>query len=379
VVYADGPDGPLPDPSTLGLGEPSEVMLGWVVRQPSWLDDNEVPVTTFMSGLGTRRPVGSGRVRAVATRLSAVPGLLAGRLRPDVAVIGAVETTGGWRVANSPGFTISAARAATTGVIIERWPADQVTAVDRRPRLPPISVIDVLDRRDPPDPPQENRLGPEHAQIGRLVAGLIPDDATVQWGPGAVGASVVAALDRPVAVHSGLVTEELVELENRGLLARPAVAGYLWGGVELAQMVASGRLLLRDISETHDLSAISAIPRFVAINTALQVGLDGAANVETVGGRVVSGPGGHPDFAAGASRSAGGISVVALPATAGGRSNIVARPDVVSTPRADVDVVVTEYGIADLRGATVGERRERMAAIAAPEHRAELGDQDLNS
>jgi acyl-CoA hydrolase len=110
----------------------------------------------------------------------------------------------------------------------------------------------------------------------------------------------------------------------------------------------------------------------VAINTALQVGLDGSANVEAVGGRTVAGPGGHPDFAAGASRSPGGISIVALPSTSGGRSTIVARPDVVTTPGFDVDVVVTEHGAADLRGCDRRQRAERLVQVADPEHRERL-------
>jgi acyl-CoA hydrolase len=131
-------------------------------------------------------------------------------------------------------------------------------------------------------------------------------------------------------------------------------------------------LVLRDIAYTHDITAISCTPRFVAVNTALQVGLDGAVNVERVDGRLVSGPGGQPDFAAGASRSVGGLSVVGLPSASGPRSNIVVVPEAVSTPRSDVDVVVTEHGVADLRGCSDAERAVRMIAIAAPEHRPAL-------
>lgn len=349
------------------------MVLGWVVREPAWLERSDVAVTTLMSGIGTRRAVADGRARAVATRLSAIPGLLRGRLRPDVAVVSAVEAAGGWRLAASPGFAAVAAGAARRGVVVERWPAHLVPGAERRPPLPAAEIVSVVDRADRPDPSQENRIRPEHLEIGRLVAALVPDGATIQWGPGAVGASVVAALDRPVRVRSGLVTEELVELDRRGLLDGPAVAAYLWGGDDLAAMVAAGRLELRGIDHTHDLSDISNTPRFVAVNTALQVGLDGSANVEVAGGRTVSGPGGHPDFAAGASRSPGGLSIVALPATAGDRSTIVARPEVVSTPRADVDVVVTEFGVADLRGATAEERHRRLVAVAAPQHRPALG------
>jgi acyl-CoA hydrolase len=182
-----------------------------------------------------------------------------------------------------------------------------------------------------------------------------------------VGSAVVEALDRPVAVRSGLVGPELAGLAFRGLLAGKAEAAYVWGGTEVWDLVEA-----REVAYTHDISALSALERFVAVNTALQVGLDGAANVEVAGGRVVSGPGGHPDFAAGASRSPGGLSIVALPSTAGGRAPLDARPEVVSTPRSDVDVVVTEHGVADLRGLSDRERADALISVAAPEHREAL-------
>jgi acyl-CoA hydrolase len=256
-------------------------------------------------------------------------------------------------------------------VIVERWTGDPV------PGAPLISrdVAAVFVREDPPDPPPANSPTAVHRGIGELVASLIPRGATVQWGPGVIGASVIASLQQPVKVRSGLVTDELVSLDKAGLLEGTAEAAYVWGGSGLRGMIASGRLRLRGIQHTHDVSAISATEKFVAINTALQVGVDGAANVETVAGRIVSGAGGHPDFAMGASRSPGGISIVALPSTAGRRSTIVASPERVSTPRSDVDVVVTEHGIADLRGLDDPQRADRIIAVAAPEHRPELNTQ----
>ncbi|HET6873460.1 MAG TPA: acetyl-CoA hydrolase/transferase C-terminal domain-containing protein [Acidimicrobiales bacterium] len=376
AVYADGPDGPLPDPRSLHSVGPTgdlAVLLGWVVRPPGWLESSESPeaeISTLLIGAGLRKAVGAGRVRYVPARLSAVPGLLAGRLKPDVAVVGAMEEDGWWRLVGSPGWAAVAAASARQGVVIERWPSDAAPA--RGEMLPRVAVLSVLERTEPGDALPENRLGPEEQTIGRLVAGLVPAGATVQWGPGAIGAAVVDSLDRPVRVRSGLVTDELVALAGRGLLEGPAEAAYLWGGPDLHSMVGSGDLVLRPVSHTHDLTMISATRAFVAINTALQVGLDGAVNVESVGGRVVTGPGGHPDFAAGASRSPGGLSVVALKSTAGGRSTIVAAPEVVSTPRCDIDVVVTEHGAADLRGASPEERAERLVEIAAPEFREHL-------
>jgi acyl-CoA hydrolase len=137
-------------------------------------------------------------------------------------------------------------------------------------------------------------------------------------------------------------------------------------------MIETGEIVLREIDYTHDLTALSRIERFVAINTAFQVGLDGSANVEVVGGRIVSGPGGHPDFAAGASRSPFGISIVALPSTSHGHSTIVVHPDAVSTSHVDIDVVVTEHGIADLRHCDKKTRADRMIAISDPAHQEDL-------
>jgi Acetyl-CoA hydrolase/transferase C-terminal domain len=370
---ADGVDGPLVDPDALAsaaeLVEP-QVILGWVVRTPSWLEpdrDLPYPVTTLLVGAGTRAAVGAGRVSAVASRLSAVPSLLAGRLRPALAVVGAHADGRGWRLGGSPGWALAATRHASA-VIVEEWPGPP-------PRGAPLvegKVIEAIPRIDPPDPPPRNRFSPEHGVIGELVAGLVPEGATIQWGPGVVGASVVAALTKPVKVRSGLVTDELYDLARRGLLIGVAEAAYLWGGSDLKKMVEDGSLVLRGVDTIHDITAISGTDGFVAINTALQVGLDGAVNVEVVGGRVVAGPGGHPDFSAGASRSPGGLSVVALPSTSGRASNIVDRPDVVSTPRSDVDMVVTEHGVADLRGLNDRDRAERLIAVAAPEYREGL-------
>jgi acyl-CoA hydrolase len=288
-------------------------------------------------------------------------------MKPDVLVVGAHESSAGFTVAHSPGF-VSTALHHAKAVVVERWPGEPLAGAVVIER----DVAAVFERQDPPDPPPDNNPTAVHHAIGQLVANLIPDHATVQWGPGVIGASVVSWLRHPVRVRSGLVTDELVSLDKNGQLETIAEAAYLWGGAELRAMVEGGRLCLRGIEHTHDITAISVVERFVAINTALQVGLDGAANVETVGGRVVSGAGGHPDFALGASRSPGGMSIIALPSTSGGRSNIVAKPDTVSTPRSDVDIVVTEHGIADLRGLDDPGRRKRLVQIAAPEFREEL-------
>jgi len=222
-------------------------------------------------------------------------------------------------------------------------------------------------------PPAPRRPDQVELRIGRNVVQLLPDDPTLQFGPGGIAEAIIASLDSPVGIWSGLVTDAVAALAERGLLKDVATAAYTWGSAPLERLHADGGLRLRPVEETHDPAVPAGIPRFVACNTALQVGLDGSVNVEKVGRRWVAGIGGHADFCAGAARSPGGVSIIALRSTTKtGMSTIVPSVEVTSTPRCDVEVVVTEHGVADLRGLDDGERAERIAAIAALEHRDSL-------
>ena len=128
--------------------------------------------------------------------------------------------------------------------------------------------------------------------------------------------------------------------------------------------------------EIHDARALAALDGLVAVNSALSVDLAGQCNLEVAGGIAISGPGGAPDFARAAALSRGGCSIVALPATVeGGASRIVAALGhgvPISLGRADVDIIITEEGIADLRGKTAAERAVALIAIAAPSAREDL-------
>jgi acyl-CoA hydrolase len=115
------------------------------------------------------------------------------------------------------------------------------------------------------------------------------------------------------------------------------------------------------------------IDRFVAINSAVEVDLTGQINAEAIGGTYVGAVGGVGDFLRAAQASRGGVPVVALPSTAGRHSRIVPRVSgPVTIPRSDACVIVTEYGIADLRGLSLAQRIPRMIAVAHPDHRAQL-------
>ncbi|WP_267128223.1 acetyl-CoA hydrolase/transferase C-terminal domain-containing protein [Baekduia soli] len=133
---------------------------------------------------------------------------------------------------------------------------------------------------------------------------------------------------------------------------------------------------MRGIAYTHDPATLRRLERLTAVNAALEVDLTGQVNAETVAGRHVGAVGGQVDFVRAAMASPGGRAVITLPSTARGGtiSRIVPRlgDGVVTTSRADADVVVTEHGVADLRGMALSERARRLTAIADPAHREGL-------
>jgi acyl-CoA hydrolase len=226
--------------------------------------------------------------------------------------------------------------------------------------VPAGQVMIVGETGEPPGALPDAAPGPAHAAIARLIAPLIPAGARLQAGPSAVATALLGELAVPVRMDSGLLPEGVVDLDERGLLAADPVATYLAGGRRLHHW-ADGRPLLHPIEYTHDLGRLAAEPLF-AVNTAVEIDVDGQVNVEGTAASPLGGIGGHPDYAAAAARSVGGLSIVAVPTTHRGQPTLVrrlSRP--VSTPSHDVEVVVTERGVADLRGLS---RPERMSALS---------------
>jgi len=367
VAYADGPGSPRSAPATVaaavGLSDP-EVLLGWTLDDRPWLADPALRGTTVVPGYALAGAVADGRLRYLPRRLSAMPRLLA-ELRPDVAVVAGVRRGTDIALTGSVGWARSLVHEANA-VVVE---IDDEAPDLGGPRID-VQIAAVLDAPPAACSVSSRRPDDVDAAIARNVVSILPEDPTMQLGPGGIADAIVEALDRPVRLWTGLLTDAMARLHERGLLDGQATAAYVWGDGPVRELAARGRLRLTGIEETHDLTLVSAIDRFVATNTALQVGLDGSVNVERIGRRVVVGIGGHADFAAAAARSRGGVSVIAVRSTtSSGASTIVERVDVVSTPRCDVDVVVTEHGVADLREADDCERARLIAAIAAPEHR----------
>ena len=246
----------------------------------------------------------------------------------------------------------------------------------------PIEALDLVVEDDaPPFGAPDAAPSPALLSISKRVAELVPDGAAIQTGIGAAPAAMLQALKnhRNLVIRSGMVTEGYRTLADAGAFApnREHQTGIAYGTADFYAWVAEADLCaFAPATRTHGAAVLAQTSRFTAINSALEVDLFGQANLEWRGGRQVSGVGGAPDFAKGALSSEGGQSIIALPATAGGISRIAARlsAPAASLARHQTDVIVTEHGVARLRGKPASERAEALIAIAAPEHRSALLD-----
>jgi acyl-CoA hydrolase len=240
----------------------------------------------------------------------------------------------------------------------------------------PFAGFDLACEVDTPLPTYDvGTPGTSAAVIAGHIAGLVEDGAALQAGLGKVPEALYDLLHdrRGLRLQSGMLSDGALALHGAGALDPDfRHMSCVWVGTAGLYRALHGLdgFAVLGCEITHDVCRLSQTPRFVAVNSALSVDLFGQANLEHAGGRAVSGVGGAPDFAAAARLSRGGISVVALPAAFGTppRSRIVPRLDngMVSLPRHMVDVVITEHGVADLRGATVFARAEALMAVAAP-------------
>ena len=233
----------------------------------------------------------------------------------------------------------------------------------------------------PPAPISENDLA-----IAKVVAGYIGDGAVIQVGIGAVPDAILRLLydRRNLGVHSGMIGDGLVDLVEAGVVtnamkpidAGVSITGALIGTKRLYDFADHNlEIGMRSAAYTHNAATLTRLTRLVTINSALEVDLSGQVNAEQSGDKYMGGTGGQVDYVRAGSRSAGGRSIIALPATAkeGSLSRITAAlSGPVTTARSDVDVIATEFGAAELKGQTLAERARRMIAIAHPNFREQL-------
>jgi 4-hydroxybutyrate CoA-transferase len=224
--------------------------------------------------------------------------------------------------------------------------------------------------------------------IGRTIAELVRDGDCLQVGIGAIPEAVLHFLHdkRDLGIHTEMFSDGVVELYEEGVVTNARktihrdrlVATFLMGSRRLYDFVDDNPVVsMYPVSYTNNPYVIAQNDNVLSINSALQVDLMGQVVADTMGPKQFTGVGGQVDFVRGAAASRGGRSVIALPATArdGTVSRIVARISdgaAITTMRADVDYIVTEYGVAHLKGRTLRERRAALLGIAHPKFRESI-------
>ncbi len=230
------------------------------------------------------------------------------------------------------------------------------------------------------------KIGPTDEAIAGFIANYVEDGSVLQTGVGAVPDAVLRSLHdrKDLGVHSGMLGDGLVDLVEAGVVTNArkpidtgvSINGALIGTKRLYDFAhRNPAIRMCSADYTHSAAVHAQIPQMVTINSALEVDLTGQVNAEQSGSSYFGGTGGQVDYVRAGSRSPGGRSIIALPATAkdGTISRIVtALSGPVTTARSEVDVVVTEFGAAELKGQSLAERTKRMIAIAHPDFRAEL-------
>lgn len=339
-------------------------------------------------GPNAREAVDSGRATYVPIFLSDVPQLFcSGRLPLDAVLLNLSppDEHGYCSLGTSVDVTLAAAEAAQIRIAqinphMPRTLGDSFIHVSRLTHL--VRVDDPLTeiRITPPD---ETSLA-----IGRHLASLIPDGATLQLGIGGIPDAVLVALHdrKDLGIHSEVISDGVVDLVERGVItgARKTVnrgkivVAFLNGTRRLYDFADDNPMVeMRPVDYTNDTRVILRQDNMIAVNSALEIDLTGQVCAESIGSKIYSGVGGQMDFLRGAALSNGGKPVLALGSTAksGTISRIVPTLKLgagVTTSRAHVHYVATEYGVVNLHGLDLEERARALIGIAHPTYRGEL-------
>ena len=244
----------------------------------------------------------------------------------------------------------------------------------------------IVPTSDPPIEIAPATFGALEKRIAEHISNYIEDGSTIEIGIGAIPDAVLADVGdrRDLGIHSGLIGDRVADLMERGVITNArksldtglTVCGTLRGTQRLYKFAHRNRAIrLFTFMHTHRAEILSQLDNFVAINSAIEVDLTGQINAEIASGVQVGGVGGQGDFLRGANLAERGHGIVAMPSTAldGRVSRVVPRlSGVVTTARSDADVIVTEFGAAELKGQPLDERARRMIAIAHPDFRESL-------
>ncbi len=339
----------------------------------------------FARVAGPAHAGGGSGMQVLAAHYSSLPRLVHdGHLRIDVVLLQVASDGAGHRIALMSDY-ISPAVPRARVVIAEV--NEQAPTVLGDTDIAPGDIDHWVHVSRPPVALAPSTPSDVARRIGAHVARLIADGDTLQVGLGMLPDACLSSLRgrRDLGLHTGTMGDQAADLVDAGIITnrrKPidtglSVTAGLLGTERLYRWAhRNPSLRLRNSTYTHDTATHAQLPSLVGINSALEVDLTGQMNAEVADGNSLGMVGGHGDFMRGCQRSPGGRAILALEATArrGTTSRIVGRltDGVVTTSRSDADIVVTEFGIAELRGRTLRERAKALIAIAHPDFRKDL-------
>ena len=252
-----------------------------------------------------------------------------------------------------------------------------------------VSMVDAIVENSHPMPVlPSTKLDETSITIGNIIAEQIPDGACIQLGIGSIPDATGMALKtkHDLGIHTEMFTDSMVELIECGAVNNSrkqihpgkTVTTFAFGSQRIYDYINDNpAIMILPVDYVNDPNVICRNDNMISINAAIEVDLWGQVCAESVGTKHMSGSGGQVDYVRGACQSRGGKSFIAFASTAKGGTiskicPTLAAGAVVTTSKNDVDYVVTEYGLAHLRGKTLGERAKQLIAIAHPDFRDQL-------
>lgn len=344
-------------------------------------------LNTFFVGASTRKAVAEGRGDYTPCYFSEIPRLFKANILPvDVMLLHVTPPDDAGFCSFGVSVDYSQAAALSARIVIAQMNSFLPRTFGAKIALDALTYI--VEKDEPIIELKPPKIGDIERKIGENVAALVSDGATLQLGIGAIPDAVLAYLTtkKDLGIHSEMFSDGVVALAEAGVITNRRknihtgkfTATFLMGTRKLYDFVHNNpQVEMLAVDYVNDPDVIGQNENVISINSALQVDLKGEVNAETIGSTQYSGIGGQVDFVRGASRSAGGKSIIALPSTAaGGKISRICREldggAVVSTSRCDVHFVATEYGVADLRGKTLRQRAHALIAISHPDFRGTL-------
>ncbi len=343
---------------------------------------------SLFAGATSRKAIHEGRAIFTASHFSQIPRLFTEKILPvdvTLCMLSAPDEHGYCSFGISVDYTKPAAESSRI-VIAEVTPHMPRTLGDAFIHVSDIDYIVECDSR--PIEMQPPKIGPIDEAIGGYCAELIRDGDCLQLGIGAVPDSMLGFLKdkKDLGIHTEMFSDGVVDLVNNGVITcarknfhpNKMVATFFMGTEKLYRFIHNNpKVEMFTVDYTNNPAIIARNDNMVSINSSLQIDFTGQAASESIGYKQFSGTGGQADFVRGAAWSKGGRSIIAFHSTAakGELSRIVSHLDegaIVTTTRTDVHYVVTEYGIAEMRGKSVPQRADALISIAHPDFRSDL-------